>query len=263
MARDRIAKDISPWPNYRGRDGVWLPPKREGLARVLAKAGYGARPRAEALVQAGRLTVDGRVVRDPAQPVTARSEIRLDGQILCEAVRHYLAMNKPAGVDCQPGGSVHLRHVGRYLGGEMVGLESAGRLAVSLRGLILLSNDLWWNTRVCQNAGLARSYEVFLKGRVSGGELAVINAGMVLPSRGHFRAESIVVVDQREQGTLIDLTVKGGHDRQIRNAFTTLHREVLWMARTALGPVTLQGLAGGQFRALTAAEIDALAGLAG
>lgn len=263
MARDRIAQDISPWPNYRGRDGVWLPPKREGLARVLAKAGYGARPRAEALIMAGRLTVDGRVVRDPAQPVTSRSEIRLDGQILCEAVRHYLALNKPAGVDCQPAGSGHLRHVGRYLGGEMIGLESAGRLAISLRGLVLLSNDLWWNTRVCQNAGLVRSYEVFLKGRVNGSELAVIQAGMAQPTRGHFKAETVSVADQREQGTLIALTVKGGHDRQIRSAFTALHREVLWVARTAMGPVTLQGLAGGQHRALTAAEIDALAGLAG
>jgi 23S rRNA pseudouridine2605 synthase len=252
----------SPWPAYRRPDGSWLPPRREGLVRVLAKAGYGARNRAQALVHDGRLTIDGRVVRDPGQPVGPDSEVRLDGEVLREAERRYLVMHKPAGVECQPQGASG-RDVGRFLGSDALGLEPAGRLATRSRGLLLLSNDLWWNTRVSANDRLERGYEVLIGGMASRAELDVLCAGMMLPSLGHVRADQAVVVGERPGGSLVRLTMRGGHDRQIRGAFTALRREVLRLVRVSLGPVSLQGLAGGQHRSLSAVEIRALAGTPG
>lgn len=249
--------EVSPWQAYRQPDGAWRPPGREGLARVLAKAGYGARPRTEALLRDGRITVDGHVVRDPGHAVTPQSVLRLDGEVLREAVRHHLVMHKPTGVDCQPGGD-NPRNVSRYLNGPLIGLEPAGRLAIRARGLLLLSNDLWWNAKVCQNNRLERGYEVLLGGRISQSELDVINAGILLPAFGHIKAEQVELIEEKQQGSLIRMSMRGGHDRQVRGVFMALHHEILRIVRVALGPVTLAGLENGRFRSLTPAEVVAL-----
>lgn len=259
MAQEDPLLPGSPWPAYRQADGSWRPPRREGLARLLAKAGYGARPRTEALVRQGRLTVDGRVVRDPGHPVEPESAVRLDGEVLREAPRHYLAMHKPGGVECQPQGGSR-NDVGRYLTADLIGLEAAGRVAARSRGLLLLSNDHWWNTLVCANDRLERGYEVLIDGQVGRAELDVICAGMHLPALGHVRADLAVVVGERPEGSVVRVSIRGGHDRQIRASFAAVRRQVLRQVRISLGPVTLHGLDGGQHRALNAAEIRALVG---
>ncbi len=250
----------SPWRAYRAADGTWRPPRREGLARVLAKAGYGARPCTEALVRAGRLTVDGRVVRDPGHGTVPENEVRLDGEVLREAARNYLVLHKPPGANCRLQENRE-RSKQVTLPEALVGLEPAGRLASRSRGLLLLSNDLWWNTRVSQNARLDRCYEALVSGAVKGNELDVMRAGMLLPASGHFKVEKADVVAEKDQGTLIRLTMCGGHERQIRGAFSMLRHDLLRLARVALGPVDLTGLASGQFRSLTPSEIGTLAGL--
>lgn len=251
-------RNSSPWAAYRDPDGVWRPPKREGLARVLAKAGYGARSRSQALVQAGRVSVDGRIVRDAGHAVTPQSEIRIDGEILREAARQYLAFHKPSRVDCQ-----HLAtneySIASYFPADLLGIEPAGRLAVRARGLILLSNDLWWNNRVCHNGQIERVFEALVKGRVCEIELAVMTAGAMLPGLGFFKTEEAVLLDRRDDGSLIRLSMKGGHDGQIRSAFKALRLEVLRLTRVALGPVNLNGLMCGRFRFLSGREISALA----
>ncbi|HOX24828.1 MAG TPA: S4 domain-containing protein [Candidatus Krumholzibacteria bacterium] len=242
---------------YRRPDGAWCPPRPEGLARILAKAGFGARPRTEALVRAGRLTVNGLVVRDPALAVEPGDEIRLDGEVLREAQRRYLILFKPPGTECQA--SRGCRSVFDYLPASAVGLEPAGRLDARARGLLLFSNDQWWNTRVAENPDLERRYEVVVTGPMSPMELDVLRGGMNLPSQGPFKPLRVDVVAAANDRTSLLLVLRGGHHRQIRPVLTALRHEVLWVARTGIGPVTLHGLAPGQWRDLTALEIHRLA----
>jgi len=243
---------------YRCADGSWRPPRAEGLARVLAKAGYGARTRTEDLVRAGRVAVDGRVASDPATAVEPGQEIRLDGNLLCEAPRRYVAMSKPSGADCQARRGVG-RSVHDYLPADAVGLEPAGRLDARARGLLLLSNDQWWNTRVAQDPTLERTYEVLVSGTVSTVELDVIRAGMILPSLGSFKPVRADVLAEEDQRTRLVMVLRGGQQRQIRPVLITLRHEVLWLVRTGIGAVTLKGLHPGQWRELTDAEVRQLA----
>ena len=246
------------WAAYRDQEGLWRPPRVEGLARVLAKAGYGSRLRTEAIVRSGRVTIGGRVVRDPGHAVGPDSTVHLDGEVLREAERHYLALNKPGGLDC-----AQLHDPARWIlppEADLAGLEPAGRLDMRARGLLLLSNDLWWNTQVSQNAALVRGFDVLIAGQVSSMELDVIRAGMTVSPHGHFKPLRAEVAAQQEAGTLVRVDVRGGHIRQVRAAFIALRRRVLGLARVQVGPVDLQGLTTGRHRSLNAAEMRAMAG---
>lgn len=246
------------WGVYRGPDGLWLPPRSEGLARVLAKAGYGSRLRTEAMVRAGRVTIAGRVVRDPGHAVGPDSAIHLDGEVLREAERRYFVVNKPGGLDC-----AQLHDAARWImppQADLAGLEPAGRLDVRARGLLLLSNDLWWNTQVSQNATLVSGFEVLVSGQLSTVELDVVRAGMTMAAHGAFKPLRAEIAAQQDTSTLVRIDARGGHIRQVRAAFVSLRRRVLSLVRVALGPVDLQGLSSGRHRALNAAEVRALAG---
>lgn len=244
--------------DYRCGDGTWRPPRTEGLARVLSKAGYGARPRAELLVRSGRISVDGQVELDPARPVDRDHELRLDEQLLCEAPRRYLALHKPRGVDCQ-----ERKHAGRWIGDylprDAVGLEPAGRLDTRARGLLLVSNDLGWNAAISGDPNLERRYEVVVSGQVSRMTLDVVSAGMNLPGQGNFRPQQVDLIVADEERSILRLQVRGGHHRQLRTVFTMLRHEVQSIVRTGLGPVDLVSLAPGAWRQLEARVIRQLA----
>jgi len=264
-ARERIRQPVHPdrtasappYGAYRRPDGTWRPPRPEGLARVLAKAGYGARPRAEQLVRTGRVTVAGRAVRDPGQPVRPEDEIPLDGAPLREVARAYLVLHKPRGVDCQERHHSH-RWVGDLLPGDLVGLEPAGRLDTRARGLLLVSNDLWWNARVAGSEALERRYEVVVRGQVNSIALELVRGGVSLPSQGMFRPQRVRVLLEDARQTVLEVVVRGGHHRQVRAVFTTLRHDVLSLSRTGLGPVDLGELVPGAHRALTATEVSRL-----
>ena len=248
------------WAAYRGPDGAWRPSRPEGLARVIARAGYGTRPRVEDLIRSGRVTVGGRVVRDPGRAVGPDSEIHLDGHLLCEAPRHYLLLNKPAGLECH-----HLREQSRWIPPlpalDLTGLEPAGRLDGRASGLLLLSNDLWWNDAVCRHTDLVRGFEVQIEGRLSATELDVIRAGLSVPNHGAFKPLRLEVVSHSDRSTRVRLDVRGVPIRLVRGVFKALRHQVLHLSQVMLGPVAIDGLASGRHRGLTIVEIRALAGL--
>jgi len=245
--------------NYHGPGGSWRPSRAEGLARVLAKAGYGARPRTETLVRSGRLTVNGKVELDPGRAVDRTCEIRLDGEILREVVRHYLALHKPSGVDCEQRQNTH-RWIGDYLPDDVPGLEPVGRLDTRYRGLILVSNDLEWNTRIAQDQDLDRRYEIMVSGRVSDLELATIRAGVSLPGQGRFKPLQTRILLAEDKRTLVELSLRSGRLRQARAVFTMLEHEITTIVSTAIGPVDLGGLGTGTVRKLSPGEMSRLAG---
>lgn len=238
---------------YCAADGRWRPPRPEGLARLLARAGYGARPRTEAMVRLGRLEVDGQVVTDPGLQITDQSDVLLDGEPLCEAPRRYLALNKPPGSESQVDG-VGWRGLAHLLPADAVGLEPAGRLDTRTGGLLLVSNDLDWNRHVCESAALERCYEVLVSGHMTAVVLDVIEAGILLPNRGLFQPHRAELLAQDGNQARVLVALRGDHVRKVRAAFASLLFEVMELTRVSIGPVGLGGIPRGCHRELTEEE---------
>jgi len=235
---------------YRAADGRWRPPRPEGLARLLSRAGYGARPRTEAMVRQGRLRVDGEVVTDPGFKITSESDVRLDEAPLREAPRRYLALNKPPGCECQIDGP-GWRGLAHLLPADAVGLEPAGRLDARTGGLLLISNDQEWNRHVSESTTLERCYEVQVSGQMNAMVLDVIEAGISLPNRGLFRPHRAELLDQEGDRARVLIALRGDHIRKVRAAFGSLLYEVLRLTRVSIGPVVLGALPRGRHRDLT------------
>lgn len=243
---------------YRAADGRWRPPRPEGLARLLARAGYGARPRTEAMVRQGRLRVDGQVVTDPGLKITRESEVWLDEAPLCEAPRRYLALNKPPNCESQIDGT-GWRGLAHLLPADAVGLEAAGRLDTRTGGLLLISNDQDWNRHASESSTLERCYEVEVSGQMNAMVLDVIEAGISLPNRGLFRPHRAELLAQEGNRARVLIALRGDHVRKVRAAFGSLLFEVIQLTRVSIGPVQLGTLPRGRHRDLTEDERQQLA----
>lgn len=235
---------------------------RHGLARVLSKAGVCSRSEAARRVLDGRVSVDGRVVRDPEFPViTGRHVVLLDGQPLAATQRIYIALNKPRGLvttvqDEQGRSTVY--HC--FEGSGLPWLAPVGRLDKASEGLLFFSNDPEWAARLTDPAtGPLKTYRVQVDGVPDSAQLARMHDG-IDDAGEHLAAHSVQVLQHGERNAWLEVVLDEGRNRHIRRLLKVLGFEVLRLMRVAIGPVQLGELAKGQWRVLSPAELNALQG---
>lgn len=244
----------------------------ERLQKILARSGVASRRGAEALVAAGRVTVNGRVagLGDSADPLADR--IELDGYPIgaAHAPAHY-AVHKPHGFVSSARDERGRRSVVSLLGGEAASrgrLWPAGRLDVDSEGLMLLTNDGAWANRVLHpRYGTEREYAVLLASSPSAATIRRLLDGVELedgPARvlaARFGAPPREVErEPDERGTWLRVGIGEGRKREVRRLFDAVGHPVERLVRTRLGTVTLGGLQPGAWRPLREAEVAALAG---
>ena len=226
------------------------------LAKFLAHAGVASRRAAEDIVRAGRVTVGGAVVTDPAHDVEPSSGVAVDGWALeGPEERLVVALNKPPGV-VSTARDTH----GRATVVDLVDLPGArlypvGRLDADTSGLILLTNDGELAQRL-----LHPRYEVprTYRARVAGGRLSpralrALREGVELEDGRTSPAQV------REVRTgLLELTLREGRKRQVKRMCAAVGHPVQALERTRFGSVDLRGLAPGRWRRLSPAEVQRL-----
>ena len=232
---------------------------------MVAKAGYGSRARAEAMVRAGRITVDGVAVTDPALAVDATSRIALDGRQLVEAPRRYFGVrqaradHQPEPADLRPAPGKPVAGVlPPQLSESVPGLEPVGRLDPRSSGLVLVSNDHWWNAAIASHRRLEREIVVRVQGEIRGADVSIMLGGMHLQGMGYIRPNQVRVLTRGAEATRLGLVVRGAKIRQIRGIFQSLRLELLELAVVRIGAVRLGELGQSQMRPLSRAEIQAM-----
>ena len=236
----------------------------ERLQKVLAHAGVASRRHAEELMRAGRVTVNGAVVRELGTRVDpARDEVRVDGQPVRAAVAHtYLLLNKPAGPVTTMHDPQGRRTVLDLLPPELVArrVYPVGRLDRDTEGLLLLTDDGELALRLTHpRYALAKVYEALVAGQPSAETLVALSRGVALPGETRPTAPARAWVARRVgDETWIGLELHEGRNRQVRRMLDKVGYPVLRLRRTRVGPVALGGLAVGAWRELTADEVAAL-----
>jgi 23S rRNA pseudouridine2605 synthase len=243
-------------------------PRGHGLARCLSKLGFASRADAARLVAAGRVTVGGRVIRDPDRRTDpARETIAVDNRPVRAVQPIYLAMHKPVGPITTWSDERGRRTVYDLLPPLASWVFPVGRLDAETSGLLLFTND----TRVGEALTGARyrvekRYEVLARGVLAEEDIARLRAGIEIAGEGGERLRTLParceVLERRPGATRLSLAIREGKNRQVRRMLAALGHPVLALHRTHVGPVALGALAPGATRPLTAEEVRALRALA-
>ncbi|HEY0506305.1 MAG TPA: pseudouridine synthase [Lysobacter sp.] len=234
---------------------------RHGLARVLSKRGLCSRSEAARWIQAGRVEVDGRVVRDPEFPIAGdgRQRIAVDGRDLDQTERIYLMLNKPRGLVTTTQDERGRDTVYRcFDGAGLPWLAPVGRLDKASEGLLLFSNDPAWAAAITDpERGPRKTYHVQID-RVPDAALAARLVDGVDREGERLRASEVRVLRCGERHAWLEIVLDEGRNRQIRRLLAAFDIDVLRLVRVAIGTLPLGELPKGQWRRLDPAEVAAL-----
>ncbi len=229
------------------------------LAKYLAHAGVASRRASETIVADGRVTVDGQTVTDPARDVDDSRTVAVDGRRVRTAghARVVYVLHKPAGV-VSTASDPQGRPTVVSLVPSRERLYPVGRLDFDTTGLLLLTNDGDLAHRLTHPSfEVPRTY----RARVAN---APVNEPAMRSLRDGVELEDGVTAPakvRRISSNHIELTIHEGRKRQVKRMFEAVGHPVRALERVAFGPLRLGSLQPGEYRALSAAEIERLRSL--
>lgn len=223
------------------------------LAKFLAHGGVASRRQAEKIVAAGRVTVDGEVVTDPARDVGEGDDVRVDGSPVGAEAREVWMVNKPAGVVStarEPGGRVAVVE----LVDSAARLYPVGRLDADSTGLLLLTNDGELANRLTHPSyEVPKAYRAQLRRPPSDRDLERLRRGVELED-GQTAPAEVTRLGERE----VEIVLHEGRNRQVRRIAEAVGNEVVALRRVRFGPLGLGDLQEGAARRLSDTEVDLL-----
>lgn len=251
----RVPPDRSPHEGTSGERGTVSVP------RALSKLGFCSRAQGERLVEAGKVRVNGTVVRDLSLRIRPeRDVIEVDGARVARVQHVYLMLNKPRGLVTttnDPQGRATIYECLR--GGSLPFVAAVGRLDKASEGLLLLTNDSRWSSRLLDPAShVDKVYHVQVRTADPASVMERVAAGVVERATGEaldVKAISLLRTGSRT-GAWFEVVLDEGKNRQLRRIFAALDVPVLRLVRVAIGRLLLGDLAKGAWRMLRPDEID-------
>ena len=230
----------------------------ERLQKVLAHAGVGSRRAVEEMISAGRIKVNGKRAVLGRRIDPQKDKVEVDGSIvpLRAELVHYL-LNKPEGVvttaDDPQGRTTVL---------DVVDVEDrvwpVGRLDIGSEGAIILTNDGDLTLRLTHpRYHVPRTYVAQVQGAVGHRVLTQLARGIELDD-GPTSAARVGLLERVPGGSLVEITITEGRNRQVRRMFEAVGHPVTRLVRRAIGPLELGRLKPGDYRKLSPAEIQSL-----
>ncbi len=226
----------------------------ERLQKALARAGLGSRRMAEILIEAGRVTIDGRVAELGNRVDADTQEIRVDGKLVPAAPSAvYFLLNKPTGV-ITTADDPH----GRPTVVEMIDTEvrifPIGRLDMATEGLLILTNDgRLAHLLTHPSVGIEKEYLVRVEGDPSPSSIRRLREGIELEDGLTAPAQVSRVSDG-----VLRIVIHEGKNRQVRRMCEAIGHEVIRLVRTRIGPIHDAKLTPGAARPLTVGEVRKL-----
>lgn len=250
--------------------------KKVSLARALSKMGVASRKQAREMIEAGRVSVNGRRLTNPEVRVDPdREVIRVDDRTVRSAAPVYLMMHKPAGVVTTRSDERGRRTVydllktfdSRPLDGREGWVFPVGRLDRESSGLLLLTNDTQWGNRiVAPESKIPKVYHVALNPPISSEDRERLSRGIILDDGVRTRPAEVAPLPRPDApllktkaGCWIEVILQEGKNRQIRRMCEALGYRVERLVRVRIASLLLGDLPSGATRPLTPAEVRRLA----
>jgi 23S rRNA pseudouridine2605 synthase len=240
-------------------------PQSQRVNRILSLAGITSRRKADEWIQAGRITVNGEVLREPgAKAVWGKDDIRVDGRPVPDLTdRVYLMLNKPFGYVSSLRDPEGRPVVSELLTGIKERVYPVGRLDFDSLGLLLLTNDGEWAYRLTHpRFHVSKTYKATVQGEVSESTLQRLRSGVYL-EEGFSTPAKANLIARRGDLTDLRITVTSGKKRLIRRMIEGVDCRVVHLIRTGFGILELGDLKIGRYRRLESDEVEAMKKLTG
>jgi 23S rRNA pseudouridine2605 synthase len=228
----------------------------ERLQKILAHAGIASRRKAEELIVAGRVSVNGRtVVELGSKADLAADKVKVDGQILSAPKHHlYIALNKPKNCVTTVHDPEGRQTVMSFFKGMRERIYPVGRLDYSSEGLLLLTNDGDFANRLMSpGSHITKTYLVKANGALTPEQAEQFRHGV--PIHGRRTAPAGLKLIRQGKNPWYEVRLVEGRQNQIRIMFKHFDRLVEKLKRIQIGFLELGALKPGAYRTLTRTEV--------
>lgn len=231
---------------------------KERLQKILSSRGIASRRRAEEMIAAGLVTVNGAVapLGTSADPDT--DEIRIEGKILPRQTEYvYILLHKPRGFVTTLSDEKGRPNAAQLVADCGVRVYPVGRLDMDSEGLLLFTNDgEFANTLMHPKHEVKKTYDVWVTGYTPGAE--VLLARPIILDGYAIRPPEVRLIKAEEDRARLHITIHEGRNRQVRRMCQAAGMHVTRLCRIREGSLNLGNLPKGKWRYLTAQEINAL-----
>jgi 16S rRNA pseudouridine516 synthase len=234
-----------------------MPTRYHRLDRFLSQALQVSRSGLRPILAAGRVRVNGALVRDRQQRIGPFDRVELDGELLQSEAPRYLMLNKPQGVVSATSDDRHATVMGLLPESLRQGLHLAGRLDFNSTGLVLLTNDGAWSRQLSQpESHIRKHYRVTVEQPLSDDYVAAFAEGMWFAFEGIMTRPATLKIRSAYEA---DVWLCEGRYHQIKRMFGRFDNKVLTLHRVAIGNLVLdEKLKPGEWRELSAMESSSI-----
>jgi len=227
------------------------------INKYIANAGIASRRKADELIKAGKVKVNGKVMSQPGYDVADSDEVLVEGRpVQSTENKVYYAMNKPLGVITSVNDDRGRMTVVDIMSDVEERVFPVGRLDYNTSGLLLLTNDGDFANRIMHpGRRVDKTYRVRVAGNISKIKISVLRAGVRL---GKFKTAParVDVITWNRHSMILEVTIHEGKNRQIRRMFEAVGYPVQELERISIGNMKLGHLKPGQYRKLSKRELE-------
>lgn len=232
------------------------------INKYIASCGEASRRAADELIQQGRVSVNGKILKEPGYDVKEGDEIRLFGRVITpETKKVYYLLNKPTGYVTTTMDKEGRPTVMDLVSGEGIRLFPVGRLDYNTSGLLILTNDGDLSNKLMHpSKEFPKTYRVRAAGTVTLSDIRKLENGVDIGGFVTSKAEAKLIRHDKNS-TIVDITIHEGKNRQVRRMFKAIGCPVQELTRTGLGTLVIGRLAVGSYRKLSREEVEYLKSL--
>jgi len=233
---------------------------QERLQKLIAQAGITSRRKAEKLIANGSVSVNGKIITKPGTKADpANDHIKVNGKLINPKLERrevvYMLVNKPKGYLCSVSDPENRKLVTDLVPKRYGKLYPVGRLDFNTEGLIILTNDGKFSNHVASTRSIPKIYEIKVKGLPNEHSVNRLRKGIRLKDGFKTAPTQIKELRATKKNAWFEVTLKEGHNQQIRKMFDMIGFSVVKLRRTRIGRLADKSLPIGEYRELEVNEV--------